>query len=273
MKYLVWLAPLLLLPACGRKFPVEAKRLPKKQTKATESQDDSWKSKHVKSMSYQEAKLAKESAIASNNHEYALETLNRMIAIGSDLDELQYARLELADVLFDSGELEEAEKKYREFLALYPNSEHGEYARYRTVLCCFYETLDADRDQTKTKESIKLAQEFLKNEKYQQYAADVRTIQTYCTDQLFDSEARIFAFYLEEQKDIVAAERRLTTLKEQFESVKRLAPLLLDLECKLAQAQGNTALFHEKQALLAKLQQETGVVVAAGPQKPYAAQF
>jgi len=275
MLYLLCLLPLLLLTGCGQERPVKPKKLPRaEKKKETGKQDESWKSKHVKSMTYQEALLAKESALASNNHEYAIDTLNRMIALGSNLDEVQQARLELADVLFETGELEEAEKKYKEFLALYPNSEHVEYARYRTVLCCFYETLDADRDQTKTKESIKLAQEFLRNDKYQNYAADIRTIMTYCTDQLFDSEMRIFAFYLEEQKDLTAAERRLTALKEQFEPVKRMAPLVLELECKLAQAQGNTALFHEKQAALAKLTPDANITLAtAAPKKAYAAQF
>ncbi len=273
MFYLI-ISLLLFLTGCGRELPVKAKKLPPRAQKQTAKTDDSWKSKYVKDMTYEELKLAKNSAVASGSHETAIDCINRMITLGTDLHELQFTRIELADVLFESGELEDAEKKYKEFLTLYPNSEHVEYARYRTVLCCFYQTLDADRDQAKTKESIKLSQEFLKNEKHQQFAQDVRTIQTYCTDQLFDSESRIFAFYLEEQKDLVAAERRLDDIKEQFTSVKRLTPMILDLECKLAQAQGNTALFYEKQAVLAKLSQETGITVASSAQpKQYAAQF
>jgi outer membrane assembly lipoprotein YfiO len=273
MIYYIAIFSLLMLTGCGRELPVKAKKLPTREQKHAENANDSWKSKYVKDMTYEELKLAKDSATASGNHENAVDCLNRMIILGTDLHELQYTRIELADTLFESGELEDAEKKYKEFLALYPNSEHVEYARYRTVLCCFYQTLDADRDQSKTKESVKLSQEFLKNEKYQQFAQDVRTIQTYCTDQLFDSEARIFAFYLEEQKDVVAAQRRLDDIKEQFSTVKRLAPLLLDLECKLAQAQGNTALFFEKQATLAKMNQDAGITVAHAEPKQYAAQF
>lgn len=278
MIYYLAIISLLMLTGCGRELPVKAKKLPAREQKQTAKDanvvaNDSWKSKYIKDMDYGELKLAKNSAVSSGTHETAVDCLNRMIVLGTDLHELQYTRIELADVLFESGELEDAEKKYKEFLALYPNSEHVEYARYRTVLCCFYQTLDADRDQSKTKESIKLSQEFLKNEKYQQFAQDVRTIQTYCTDQLFDSESRIFAFYLEEQKDVVAAERRLDDIKEQFSSVKRLAPLLLDLECKLAQAQGNTALLYEKQAILAKMNQDAGITVASAQPKQYAAQF
>jgi outer membrane assembly lipoprotein YfiO len=256
---------LTLFAACGREHSVQAKHLPRKRTekpkpisketpaeKKKRRDSETWHHKATKDMTYDELKHAKTVALNNEDKEKAMEYLARMLVMGSDLRELQEVRLELADLCFDTGELAEAEIGYRGFVTLYPGSEFVEYVRYRTVLCCFYQTLDADRDQTKTKEAIKLAQEFLKNPEYKEYSADIKTISNQCTDQLFESEKNIFTFYIE-RNQLASAERRLSQMKDQFERVPRFIPMILALECQLAQTQGNTVLFQEKQTALAKL--------------------
>jgi outer membrane assembly lipoprotein YfiO len=266
MKQLfVLISSLALFTGCGRDYSVKAQHLPRKRvekpkpiSKETPAEKkkrrdaETWHHKTTKDMTYEELKQAKTVALAADDKEKAMEYLARMLVLGSDLGALQEVRLELADLCFDTGELSEAEIGYKGFVTLYPGSEYVEYVRYRTVLCCFYQTLDAERDQTKTKETIKLAQDFLKNPEYKQYAADIKTISNQCTDQLFESEKNIFTFYVE-RNQLASAERRLGQMKDQFERITRFVPMILALECQLAQTQGNTILFQEKQTALAKL--------------------
>ena len=199
MLYLLALAPLLLLSGCGhRELVVQPQAMTRKKSdrkrisKETPSEkklrrdQETWHHKHTKDMNYDELKRAKNDALFNQDQEKAMEYLARMLVLGTDLQELQEVRLELADLCFETGELSEAEIGYRGFITLYPSSKHIEYVRYRTVLTCYYQTLDSDRDQTKTKESIKLAQEFMSFPEYKTYLADVKTIKTHCADQMFD---------------------------------------------------------------------------------------
>jgi outer membrane protein assembly factor BamD len=281
-------ACLLLLPACGREYSVQPKTLARKksdrkaiskETPAEKKQRrdaETWHGKHTKDMTYDELKQAKASALFNEEREKAMEYLARMLVLGKDLQELQEVRLELADLCFEMGELSEAEIGYRGFITLYPSSKHIEYVRYRTVLACYYQTLDADRDQTKTKEAIKVAQEFLNHADYQTYLADVKIIRTECTTQLFESEKLIFEYYLDRSL-LTCAERRLDDIKKQFGEMSRFNPMIVAIEMQLAQAQGNTALYQEKQQLLAQLEAATppAMTVASNTITPrtYSARF
>ncbi len=60
------------------------------------------------------------------------------------------ARIGIADAHYSSKEYPEAARVYREFVFLYPNSEHLPYAMYQLGQCHFNDLQAVDRDQTET---------------------------------------------------------------------------------------------------------------------------
>ena len=86
------------------------------------------------------------------------------------------------------------------------------------------QSLSSDRDQTKTKEVISLTTDFLKNhERFTTYRKEVYNVHRSCQKQIFDSEANIFQFYLN-QNSFKAAQKRLEKLEKDFIDLLADAP-------------------------------------------------
>lgn len=235
--------------------PKQQKKIKKWQQKwqKKEKKEAKPKRKTLSQMNYDELKEMKTQYLADGNKESAIKFLEKMIPSCNDLEELRVIMLELADLQFDNGGLEKAGKLYKEFTKLYPGNSKVEYASYKAILCSFYATLDSDRDQTNTKDTLDLAQSFLQRaDVFTTHAKDVETILTTCRKKLLDSEVNVFNFYFK-RGSYNAAQKRIDGMRKEFGSfMPEIEPQLLVLECEIAQLQKKPDILKQKQTELAQ---------------------
>src|SRR5579859_798636 len=222
----------------------------------------------IKDLTYEQLKVTKDALLAEEDLLGVRRYIERMLVVSTDLNDLKDLRLEIADINFDLGDLEKAETYYNDYISFYPGSDLLEYATYKAILSCFYQTLESDRDQSKTRQSINLAESFLKQESYKTYTEDVKSIQELCTARAFESELNVFNFYVSQNK-LKAAHQRLDYIKEHFTS-KDTAVLLpiLTAEATLAQSEGNVELYNLKQKEITALNAQENKKDIDSPLKP-----
>lgn len=210
------------------------------------------KKKLMRDMSYDELKEAKNKQVQAKDSASAIRYLEKMLPMSSDPQERRTTMLELADLYFDTGELEKAGKLYNDFTHLYSGNNKVEYASYKSVLCSFYGTLSSDRDQTKTVDTIERAEKFLERSSvFTTYTPDVQKIATDCRKKLFDNQVGIYTFYFNRGR-YTSAQTRLENIRKEFIPVlPEVEPHILVLEADLALKLNNTTLLTQKQAELA----------------------
>ena len=142
--------------------------------------------------------------------------LERLVQIATDQTILADGLLALADLYYGyQHNLEKAANMYEKFATLFPGSEQSDYASYKSIVCLFYSTLLAERDQTATTHAITLAGSFLKKTTNENYKKEVQDILKQCYYRLFESEKSIFLFYMK-QKKYIAAQKRIQYIKENI---------------------------------------------------------
>jgi len=227
----------------------------------------------ISKMNFDELKNRKNELMAGGYKDTALKYYEKMLPLCTDIKELGQLMLEYSDLLFELGFLDRAGLLYEQFTRLYPGNAKAEYANYKAILCAFYKMLDTDRDQTKTKETIALAQLFLnRNTIFKEYAGEVKNILKTCQETLLQSELNIVSFY-QKRGSYNAAQVRLASIEKEFNNIiPSLKPRLLTIEYQLALDQHNPELAKEKQTQLAQqfpeyVAQQTTQLVAAQPKQ------
>jgi len=232
---------------------IEAKRKKKRSKKkvAQIEQSTDKKKKTLSHLEYKELKKEKAKLLKKGNKEIAIKYIEKMLPLCTDLGELANLMLEVADLLFDLGRLEKAERLFAEFIHMYPGHEKVEYSSYKAILCSFWKTLDITRDQTKTKDTIEKAESFLqRKELFTTHANEVANILTSCRERLLDSEISIFNFYLK-KNNFLAAQTRLSNIEKEFlDLLPEKEPVILSLACDLAEKQNNQELLAQNRATL-----------------------
>ncbi|PKN03805.1 hypothetical protein CVU75_00355 [Candidatus Dependentiae bacterium HGW-Dependentiae-1] len=232
--------------------------------------------KTIKDMSYEELKELKGRLVAQKKNDAAIKCLEKMVAQCKDIVELKTCMIELADLLFDSGKLIQAEKMYTEFAKLYPGSDKIETVLYKAILCAYYSILDAQHDQTKTHDALELANQFLEREElFPTYAGQVKKIKQQCHAKLFESEENIVNFYFKRntKKDLIAAENRIKDMHKDYITILPEAESrVLALECSLAEKQHDPVMaLHKREELaiaLSKLGTQASDMTIAALEKP-----
>lgn len=232
--------------------------------------------KDAKTLSCEELRQAIDFCLQLEWNEKALLYLQEFLQKTKDASLIESLKLEIADLLFQMGKLIEAEQGFDQYLDLYPGSQYAEYAHYKRTICLFYQTLKTDQDQGPTRKAIQLAESYLeKGLAYKQYRSQIIDIRKQCQLMLFENEKTVFDFYMK-RKSYGAANGRLAYLKQQYlQELPHVEPTIIQLECRLAQAQGNTQLYQER---LAHLQQKfpeynKTVKVAQKSSKSYSTKF
>jgi outer membrane protein assembly factor BamD len=203
------------------------------------------KQKKKEEMSFDELRHKAFACLEKKHRDEAAEYLEQIIAQNPDRADIAKYKLLLAEVYFKTGKYPSAFELYDHYNQFYPADARAEYAKYRSILAKFYQTLRTDCDQTQTEETVKLCQEYLENPTYKNYATDVSDISKTCEYKLIDKEVYVFNFYLK-QGEYEAAKGRLNHLREAFAHKNpRLEARLLYLESQLAQKQKNLALIKE----------------------------
>jgi len=209
------------------------------------------KSKKISDLEYKELKKEKTRLLAKGDKYLAIKYLERMAPLCSDLAERAAILLELADLLFETNHMVKAERLYLEFLNLFPGDKRAEHANYHAIVCCFNQTKDYFRDQSKTQEVVELAKEFLsRKEVFTTYTDKVVSILKQCHEKLLESEMNIFNFYLKQGK-ILAAETRLKNIEREYTALlPDQEPLILSAGYNLAAKKNDPVLLAEKKAEL-----------------------
>lgn len=218
-------------------------------------------------LSFDELRTKTDTALVAKKDDLAIECLKHMIAQNPDNANIASYKLQLADLLLKTGNLEGAYHVYKQYRTLYPADEKAEYAQYQSILSKFYQTLKIhkDCDTTQTQKTIKLCSKYLDNATNKNYRTDVKDIITTCESRLIDKEAYVIGNYMRQGK-FQSAENRIAYLKEKFMAKnKALEPRILYLEYKLAHEQKHPVAAQEKiEALLEKYPESQFTRMAAG---------
>lgn len=193
--------------------------------------------KTIRNMSFAELKKRKDFLVQANDKIMAIKYVEKMIPLCDDknIEERGLMMLELADLQFDCGNLKTAESLYKEFSALYPSHDKAEYSLYKEILSSFLAILDADRDQSKTKETVSLTDAFLGRPVFKTFDKDVATIKKQCLKRELDSEISVFNYYLN-KGSFRASEQRLSKIEQNHSTKLPEAPTLInDLKLTLVQ--------------------------------------
>lgn len=221
-------------------------------------------------LTFDELQVAKNYAQLNGNKRQVIIYLENMVKQCTDPNLLKDINLELADLYFELGNMEQAAKLYSAYINLFPGSPQRAYVHYQAILCKFYSTFSIDRDQTTTEETFKLTQLYLDvvskdDQLYKEYADEVASIQKQCCKKLYDHDMDIFNFYFK-KGNYKAAQVHLDEMKKTFISLMKsdVEPELIALECSLATKQGNNQLFELKQQeLITKYPQRATITLAA----------
>ena len=191
--------------------------------------------KTLSTMNFDELKKSKDGLVKSGDKKTALKYLERMNRVCSDLGELKKIMLELAQLLYDTGDYAKASKMYHDFTLLYPGSDEVEFAMYQAIISSFMQIRDAEHDQTNTVETKELAQAFLDRASFVTYKKEIEEIAVKCEERLLESEINIFNFYLK-RGNYLAAKTRLSTIKQTY-----LEKSMPDVQMRIAVLEKNYA--------------------------------
>ncbi|MBV8660569.1 MAG: outer membrane protein assembly factor BamD [Candidatus Dependentiae bacterium] len=161
---------------------------------------------------------------------FIIDLLERLIATSNNHAGVKQYKLQLADTHYLVHHIEQAAACYEDFAVLYPGSNESEYVLYKAIVCMFELSLDADRDQSNTKKTIVLIQEFLKRAKKADLIQESRAMLQKCYDRLYDHEVYVFNFY-RKKKNFTAAQLRIDFIKKTF------VDMVIDLDKKVADLQ------------------------------------
>jgi len=200
------------------------------------------KRKSKEEMSYDELKARATAFMSKKRYDDAAEFFEQIVSQHPDHQDIAGHKLVLGGLYFKLGKYPSAYEMYEHFNQFYPSNPKAEYAKYRAVLAKFYQTLQVDRDQAETEDTVKLCKEYLNNETYKKYRSDVVDIQSTCQHKLVEKEIYVFNFYMKRGK-YDAAQKRIESLRKTYLAEnKELDPRVLYLECKLAQKQKDNGL-------------------------------
>ncbi|MFC1841974.1 outer membrane protein assembly factor BamD, partial [Candidatus Dependentiae bacterium] len=223
------LFPLILAPGCSHQAPskrkqdVQAKKIEKALRQASSfapstelrtTEDRQRTGKAFRDLDYEELKRGKNRLLSEGRKELAIKHIEKMIPLCNDVQELRSLRLEEADLFFETGDLKKAEQFYSEFVQLYPGDQNIEYASYKSILSNYWLTLDAERDQSVTKNTIALSKNFLdRSNIFKEYTSEVEKICLDCQNILFKSEISICKDYIN-RGDYLSARTRLANIEK-----------------------------------------------------------
>jgi outer membrane assembly lipoprotein YfiO len=188
-------------------------------------------------MSLDELSTNAKTAISQKKQDKAIGYLEEIVARFKDSTKISKYKMLLAELYFENANYLAAQDLYENFNQFYPADHRAEYAKYKSVMARFYQTLNPDLDQVATDATLALCQEYLANPSYAKYRTDVQDIIKTCHNKLIEKEVYVFNYYLKQGK-YEAAKGRIKYLRERFVRVQTdLEPRLLYLEAKLAKDQ------------------------------------
>ncbi len=180
-------------------------------------------SKAIRQTTQDEALSAKKYHKEHGDLDLATKYLEHALAKTTDHQQRKDFILELADMYMELGVKDKASRLYSQYKTLYPGSPLIKYVLYQEVAANYGDTLSSAKDQTKTKEVIKLAKTFLEEfPDDAEYAAKVNTILGEASLKILRNEFITVTFYLHkytyapDASLLKAAKQRLAHLIKEY---------------------------------------------------------
>jgi outer membrane assembly lipoprotein YfiO len=220
------------LPCCLLSYyPLDAKdaRMRKQQAKIGVSKKNDGKLSYE--LTYEELQEKKDKLLEFGNREGAAKIIEQMLRLCPSIDILAELVLELGDILYTDSQFEVALSTYKNFMQHYQGHDKFEYALFRAIQCSSRLVLHFDRDQTKTEETIELAEKYLQEENCTTYQQEVQRIKGDCLAHLFTGELYTVEFYAKTGK-IEVAQKRFSEIKTRdvFKPLQRYQSEIARLE-------------------------------------------
>lgn len=227
--------------------PVESEGTKKPKNKKQKNSVKKPSRKLLSEMTFDEVIVSKDRVMAGKNYISGIKYIERALKLNDDINETEKLLIEYADTLYICQRYEKASRSYNELANLYPGSDKVEYALYQAVVCSSMLILDAERDQSKTQETIELADQFLQRaDIFTEYKAKVEAIKEKAIRTLVQSEFNVYQFFVNSYEYSQAQHRLDGIRKDWLTKLPDLEPEILVLECNLAEKQNKLDIITEK---------------------------
>lgn len=183
----------------------------------------------IKDMNEEQLLLVLEYGKNRQDRELVFKVYYHLLSVCPDHSKLKTYKLDLADYCYGLQEYEKAAIKYEEFGLLYPGCNEAEYSEYKLILCTFYTSLEAHRDQTDTNRTINFIAHFLNRAKDEKYISEVQSIFKICRKRLLQHEVIVFEMNLK-QKKFAGAQKRLEYIEQHFKDIEHIEKYIEHLQ-------------------------------------------
>lgn len=130
------------------------------------------------------------------------------------------AELRLAGCSYELEEYEDASFRYEQFRLLHPRHEKVSFALFREAMCHYHQMLKPGRDQTQTRDAIKLFNRLLAEYPGNDYIEEAGKKREECRLHLIKHEFRVAKFYFK-RKEYWAAAGRYRGVWESYTGLGR----------------------------------------------------
>lgn len=237
--------------------------------------------KNVKTLNVSELEDVRIYAIATEDPSLHIRVLEQMEVTVQDVQRLREVRLELCDAYFNEKLFDRAYQAYSQYAQFYPGDTYREYAEYKAILCSFYSTLEPDRDQTKTKNTVALIDTFLNRAEQKNsvnFVSEVAELKRTCFLKMAEHDLLVLDFYLK-KKNTTAARGRIATINKEYPLIAHvLEPRILEREITIAQLTKDAPGMQRAKTRLASIQKNDMskkqlLLTSSNPTKPYVNRF
>ena len=184
---------LIGLPGCSTR-----KKLTKREReKIRLAQVRPHKNKKIDRLTFDEAKQVYEYYKKHGETKQRTAIIARMVTLSTDHDVIEPLLHELADLTFETQNYAKAEEFYAQYAAMYPGSSSIDFVKSQHIEAAYQQISLPQRDQSKTKEIIALADNFINSfSPKNPFMQRVLAIRQTCYFNLMESEVNQILFYL-----------------------------------------------------------------------------
>lgn len=179
--------------------------------------------KGIKHTNLDEAIRCKDFYKKQGDEELAAKYLEHALTLAKDHKVLSQLMLELADLYMETEKRDKASKYYNQYKMFYPGSPQIKYVLFQELKATELDSLESDKDQTKTKAALKLGQQYLADfPDDSEYTQATKDVLQRCYQKLTKSELQAASFYVNkfyyELKDsaLKAAHKRIEFLLKEY---------------------------------------------------------
>lgn len=191
---LLIIAAIICLPGC-----THHKKTPKREReKERLAEQRPFKNKKIERLTFDEARKVYDYYKRTGKSPQLAQTIERIISLSSDHETIEPLLHELADLTFELGPYAKAQEYYAHYALLYPGSSSIDYMRSQQIEAAFKQMLSPTQDQSTTKETIKLCDNFLTSfPANNRFVKHIEKIRQDCYFNLMESEVNKIIFYLQ----------------------------------------------------------------------------